>query len=134
MSDEGFGRCAICGDIVGESQLHAEYLTYTDRSKMRVYLCGNCSHDLLSELRRKQKIAQVENPDYYTTDGKECIEVINDFLHHVEDPYCAFCTGNILKYLWRFKSKGGSQDLIKARRYLDFLLDVTEEQETCQNS
>ena len=34
-----------------------------------------------------------------------------------------FCEGNIIKYLCRWRSKGGVEDLKKARHYLDLLIE-----------
>jgi len=34
-----------------------------------------------------------------------------------------FCEGNIVKYVSRYKEKGGIEDLKKARHYLDMLID-----------
>ena len=34
-----------------------------------------------------------------------------------------FCEGNIIKYICRYKDKGGKEDLLKARKYIDFLID-----------
>ena len=34
-----------------------------------------------------------------------------------------FCEGNVIKYLCRYKSKNGLEDLKKARQYLDFLIE-----------
>lgn len=34
-----------------------------------------------------------------------------------------FCEGNILKYLSRWRDKGGVEDLRKARHYLDLLIE-----------
>lgn len=38
----------------------------------------------------------------------------------------AVCTGNILKYIWRWKSKKGVEDLKKAKWYLNKLIDTME--------
>jgi hypothetical protein len=38
-------------------------------------------------------------------------------------PSEAFCTGCAIKYLWRWKKKGGAEDLSKARWYIDRLLE-----------
>lgn len=35
----------------------------------------------------------------------------------------SFLEGNILKYICRYKSKNGLQDLLKARHYLDILIE-----------
>lgn len=40
-----------------------------------------------------------------------------------------FCEGNILKYITRYKSKNGIEDLKKARHYLDMLIENLEKQE-----
>lgn len=36
-----------------------------------------------------------------------------------------FCEGNVIKYICRYKDKGGVQDLLKARQYIDFLIKKT---------
>jgi hypothetical protein len=36
----------------------------------------------------------------------------------------AVCTGNALKYLWRWKKKNGVEDLKKAQWYLNKLISV----------
>lgn len=37
-----------------------------------------------------------------------------------------FCEGNAVKYLTRWKAKGGIEDLLKARHYIDLLLEMNE--------
>ena len=37
-----------------------------------------------------------------------------------------FCEGNIIKYILRFKEKGGVQDLEKAKHYIELLIDTTK--------
>jgi hypothetical protein len=39
-----------------------------------------------------------------------------------------FCTGNIIKYLWRCEDKNGLEDLYKAKWYLDKLIAEKEKQ------
>jgi hypothetical protein len=39
-----------------------------------------------------------------------------------------FCEGNAIKYLVRWREKGGKQDLLKARHYIDLLLELENEQ------
>ena len=34
-----------------------------------------------------------------------------------------FLEGNVIKYLYRYPFKGGVQDLLKAKRYLDWLIE-----------
>ena len=37
-----------------------------------------------------------------------------------------FVEGNIIKYVLRFKEKGGVQDLLKAKHYIELLIDTTK--------
>ena len=35
-----------------------------------------------------------------------------------------FCEGNVIKYIFRHKNKGGLEDLKKARHYIDLLIEL----------
>lgn len=64
---------------------------------------------------------QVNHPSHYTSGGIECIDAIESAtceLSGIE----AVCTGNAIKYLWRWKQKGGKQDFAKARWYIERML------------
>jgi hypothetical protein len=37
-----------------------------------------------------------------------------------------FCEANIIKYVLRFKEKGGVEDLLKAKHYIELLIDSTK--------
>ncbi len=37
-----------------------------------------------------------------------------------------FCEGNIIKYVLRFKDKGGIADLEKAKHYIELLIDSSK--------
>ena len=58
-------------------------------------------------------------PDYYGQ-GTDVIDFIYSELPDTAD---AFMVGNIVKYVIRFPHKNGLEDLIKARTYLDRLID-----------
>ena len=51
------------------------------------------------------------NPDYYRLGGIECIDAINEVVQHL-DGMEAMCTGNAIKYLWRWKHKNGFSGLL----------------------
>jgi len=34
-----------------------------------------------------------------------------------------FCEGNVVKYITRHRKKNGAEDLLKARQYIDFILE-----------
>ena len=38
-----------------------------------------------------------------------------------------FLEGNVVKYVTRYKEKNGVRDLLKARHYLDKLIEVTDD-------
>lgn len=63
-----------------------------------------------------------QHPNYYTRGNVECIDAISAATLRLNG-FEAFCTGNAIKYLWRWKEKGGEEDLRKARNYIDFLLN-----------
>ena len=67
----------------------------------------------------------VQHPSHYTQGGIECIEAIRASM--TADGFCDYCKGNIIKYIWRWRSKGGVEDLKKARVYLDWLIQSVEE-------
>lgn len=62
----------------------------------------------------------VNSPIHYQ--GKvECIDAIEAAIQGLE-PMEAMCTGNAIKYLFRWKRKGGFEDLRKARWYINRIL------------
>lgn len=44
-------------------------------------------------------------------------------LEYITANQLGYCEGNIIKYVSRWKSKGGIEDLRKARHYLDVLIE-----------
>lgn len=74
----------------------------------------------------KQAVDYVNHPPHYqTSSGLETIDVIEAFTENLTG-YEATNTGNILKYICRWKSKNGLEDLKKARWYLDRLIKLVE--------
>ena len=64
-------------------------------------------------------ISPVNHPKHYN--GKyECIEVMHDVFE--EDAVKSFCILNAFKYIWRHNKKNGTEDLKKAKWYLEFIL------------
>ena len=70
----------------------------------------------------------VQHPAHYTQGGIECIDAIRASM--TADGFCDYCKGNILKYIWRWRSKGGVEDLKKARVYLDWLIESADTEES----
>lgn len=61
------------------------------------------------------------NPSHYKHSKVECIDAIEAAVEGLSG-FEGMCTGNILKYIWRWKKKGGHDDLRKARWYINKLL------------
>lgn len=54
----------------------------------------------------------------------ECIDYLRDKLTPAE--FTGFCTGNVIKYVSRWRKKGGVQDLKKAAVYLQWAIEHWE--------
>lgn len=68
----------------------------------------------------------INHPDHYKTEnGLETIDVIEAFTEGLQGGE-ATNTGNILKYMCRWKKKNGLEDLKKAQWYLNRLIDSVE--------
>lgn len=70
----------------------------------------------------------VNHPDHYCQGGVECIEALKAATSNLIGIE-AVCTANAIKYLWRWKIKNGSEDLKKAKWYIEKLLEELEEVE-----
>lgn len=64
---------------------------------------------------------KVNHPSHYNHGGIECIDGIAAATCGLEG-LDAVCTGNVIKYMWRWKFKNGIEDLQKAKWYLDKLI------------
>jgi Protein of unknwon function (DUF3310) len=64
----------------------------------------------------------VNSPSHYTQGSIECIDAIAEVVKHLEGME-AMCTGNAIKYLWRWRHKNGVEDLKKAVWYIQRMID-----------
>lgn len=70
----------------------------------------------------------VNHPKHYMLpNGGESVDVIRMVLTHEE--YEGWCKGNLLKYIARYKQKGGVESLKKAKVYLDWLIELRDKHE-----
>lgn len=68
----------------------------------------------------------VNHPSHYTDTGSiECIEAIEAQL--TTEEYLGYLRGNCVKYLWRWRHKGGVVDLNKASWYLQRLIETQDQ-------
>ena len=69
---------------------------------------------------RMPQFDNVDRPIHYAAGSIECIDAIEAQLSAEE--FRGYLKGNIIKYLWREKHKGGVESLKKAKWYLNKLL------------
>lgn len=70
----------------------------------------------------------VNHPIHYTRGGIECLDALEASMSPIE--YAGFLKGQVFKYIWRYRLKGKpSEDLKKARFYLDRLIQIVEKGE-----
>ena len=111
-------------------------------------LCDGCGNiidilpkqpDIFEELKTKEPgesfnscrarngFDMVNHPSHYKAkNGMEVIDVIEAFTANLEG-YEATHTGNVIKYICRWKEKNGLEDLKKAQWYLNRLIENIEE-------
>ena len=67
----------------------------------------------------------VNHPSHYTQGGVECIDAITAATVN-KTGIEAVCTGNVIKYLWRYEAKNGLEDVKKAQWYINRLIAELE--------
>lgn len=71
-------------------------------------------------------IDNINKPSHYQgTNGIEVIDVIRNFAGNLTGAKSIFW-GNVVKYMLRFQKKNGIEDLKKARKNLDWLIEEME--------
>lgn len=60
------------------------------------------------------------SPEHYKGEI-ECVDAIRASM--TPEAFRGYLKGNVMKYLWRYEKKGGVEDLMKARVYLNWLID-----------
>ena len=58
----------------------------------------------------------IKNPPHYASSKIEPID-------YIVANKLSYCEGNVVKYITRWKLKGGVEDLSKAKQYIDFIID-----------
>ena len=90
-----------------------------------VHMCSDCMVENCSSYNdtpiAMPNVDVVNKPQHYQ--GKvECIDAIESAVQGLEGME-AMCTGNAIKYLYRWKKKGGRVDLEKSKWYIERLLN-----------
>ena len=71
-------------------------------------------------VRRYAEPMNPADPQHYKTKSMECREVIKVMTEGLSGAD-AYYMGNVLKYLYRYADKNGTEDLAKAITYIGFL-------------
>lgn len=128
----GMADCSSCPLRLGTTCPAKPWHEWTDSEIMLAYQLLIQSHDEIETADDEVEFAKVadsvEHPAHYTQNGIECIEAIRASMS--KDGFIDYCKGNVLKYIWRWRDKGGVQDLRKAQVYLGWMI---EEAEKCQS-
>lgn len=90
------------------------------------YYDTNFNHDLKFYCSLDNNNDMVNQPNHYKTKSYECRNVMNELLERITDGKEAYNFGNIFKYIWRYKTKNGVEDLKKAENYLKDLINYME--------
>ena len=74
--------------------------------------------------KAKAEYDHVNHPSHYTQGGIECIKCIEASMK--PEGFQDYCKGNVIKYIHRWREKGGVEDLKKAQVYLNWLIESAE--------
>lgn len=68
----------------------------------------------------------VKHPSHYADKEIEVIDYIRDTL--TPNGYTDYCLGNVIKYVSRWRKKGGIEDLNKAQVYLGWAIEGAQKE------
>ena len=88
---------------------------YTEHLVIEIPVEDSCDDDVIINSLADSFVVQEKDPHYH----KCKIEPIDYILAN----NLGFCEGNIVKYITRYKDKGGKDDLRKIKVYVDYLID-----------
>ena len=83
---------------------------------------------IIREIEEKERQSSIQSdmvnhPPHYNKAGVECIDAI---AAATGEGFEYYLQGNIMKYLWRYRYKNGTEDLNKAKWYLEKLIEEVE--------
>lgn len=78
--------------------------------------------DRAIKMPESSKPDNVNHPKHYCKGGLECIDAIRAAVSDLQGIEAVYA-GKVIKYVWRFKGKNGLEDLKKAKRCLEWLIE-----------
>ncbi len=91
----------------------------TGIGSLPVWECENCERVYTDNIDDP-----VNQPNHYTYGEIETIDYIRDKL--TPEQFEGYCIGNVLKYISRYRHKGGKVDLEKGKNYLGLAIEAME--------
>ena len=73
-------------------------------------------------MNQKDNFDKVSAPSHYYKGGMWCETVIKAITSNLIG-FEAVCVANIVKYLWRYKTKNGLEDVEKEKKYTEMLIE-----------
>lgn len=132
LKEDGYWNLKNLGDIwigVEETDDSFSHVKWTDEEPIEIKRgleAGGISVEEMTQTAEKVDI--INEPNHYKgKHGIETIDVIRNFGN--DDMVAGFYWGNAIKYMTRYRNKNGLEDLKKARRNLDWLIEHTEKVE-----
>lgn len=130
MSDKS-GRPRKIADPVDDERIQSatSIKEISEQTKKQV---DNTAQESADKIKLSQAVDEmmemvpdnINHPAHYTTGSIEVIDYLQDKMP--DKMFEGFCVGNALKYLSRYKHKGGVEDLKKAQWYLSRIIGVME--------
>lgn len=119
------GMMSFDGSEEMEGDLVREYLGPVTEEFLKEF--DNLPEDG-SQLQQSKYVQEAEDmvnsPSHYTQGSVECIDAIQSALSPEE--FKGYLKGNVMKYIYRERNKGGTESLKKAQWYLNKIVEETE--------
>lgn len=111
----------LCDDCIVRKNC---YLPERNVYTCAMYKSEKQAQEEAEQLASKRDYDHVNHPSHYTQGGIECIKCIEASMK--PDGFQDYCKGNVIKYIHRWREKGGIEDLKKAAVYLNWMIESAE--------
>ena len=115
---EGINIASVTEDIVSAAEKAMDRL---DSASKQVIMT---TKEAMEKMGLNVSDDPVNHPSHYTQGSIECIDAIEASM--TKEEACGYLKGCVMKYVWRYRHKGGVEDLEKARWYLDRLIEKAD--------
>jgi len=117
-------RALVVKKLVEKIGMLPEGALYDITEEGRAHLAVNDKLPLLQWTPKlSERVKKAVEPAHYKGKTIEVFDVLNEFLS--DEAVNGFFVGNVIKYVLRYKDKNGKEDLLKAKSYLEKLINGT---------